>query len=206
MLTLYLVRHGETDWNTEQRMQGTVDTELNSTGVSQAERLAMRLGNKQISAVYSSALRRAIVTAEIIAGPHNLKVNHLAEFNEINYGAFEGLTRTEIRQRFAREWEERERDKANVPPPQGESYLKLYGRVQRGLDRVFSDHKKGSIVIVGHGGSLRMIIANLMKTPVNSKLSSHKFKNGSLTVIEIDGTTAKQNIFNCDEHLREDEG
>ncbi len=98
--TILLVRHGETDWNRERRVQGHSDRPLNSTGMAQAEALVEELADEPIDAVYSSDLARAFDTAQGVASARALHVQPLPELREKNFGTWEGLTDTEIRARF----------------------------------------------------------------------------------------------------------
>src|SRR5574338_121077 len=100
MKRLLLIRHGQTDWNVEGRWQGHLDEPLNAAGVKQAQALGDYLRERPISAVYSSDLGRARVTAERIAEPHGLSVNTDARWREQNLGVFQGLTTSEINGKY----------------------------------------------------------------------------------------------------------
>src|SRR6266545_5850147 len=100
MTTILLVRHGETDWNAERRVQGHSDTPLNETGRAQAVALADALEGKEIDAVYSSDLLRAHETARIVAKRRGLEVTAIRDLRERNFGTWEGLTDEEIFDRF----------------------------------------------------------------------------------------------------------
>ena len=97
---IILVRHGETEWNVEQRFRGHHDIPLNETGIAQARALARRLAPEPVAAVYCSRLQRASHTAEIIAAPHDLTPIGEDSLANINYGDLEGLTLTEVSERF----------------------------------------------------------------------------------------------------------
>src|SRR6266568_1977988 len=100
MTTLLLARHGETDWNREGRWQGWADPPLNDAGRTQARQLADQLRSTPFDAVYSSDLRRAHETAEIVAAPHDVAVVVDRDLREIDIGSWSGLTRPEIESRF----------------------------------------------------------------------------------------------------------
>ena len=99
-MRLILVRHGTTIWNEEGKYQGVIDVPLSDKGRQEAKRVANRLQNEDIKAVYSSHLVRARETAEIIARPHGLPVKVIREIGEINFGDWEGLTSQEIIKQF----------------------------------------------------------------------------------------------------------
>ena len=100
MTTLLLVRHGETDWNRDERFQGQANPPLNETGRAQAVGLSVALAATPLGAVYTSPLERAFVTAEIIAAPHDLEPVMVAQLREMYDGSWEGLTRAEVEARF----------------------------------------------------------------------------------------------------------
>ncbi|NJO82567.1 MAG: histidine phosphatase family protein, partial [Blastochloris sp.] len=91
MITLWLVRHGVTDWNEQKRYQGHSDIGLNDTGKRQAQQIAQRLASEKLHVIFSSDLTRAMETAEIIAAPHKLTIQPEPNFRETNFGLFEGL-------------------------------------------------------------------------------------------------------------------
>jgi len=100
MTTILLARHGETEWNRIGRYQGWADPTLNETGREQARSLAAQLRSTPIDAVYSSDLRRAHETAEIVAEPHGVPVVVEPGLREVNVGEWSGLTRAEVERRF----------------------------------------------------------------------------------------------------------
>src|SRR3954451_11247139 len=100
MTTVYLARHGESDWNVERRWQGHADRPLTERGRQQARPLAERLAAVDLDAVYASDLRRAWETAEAVAAPKGLQVGRLPELREVNVGSWCGLTRDECAERF----------------------------------------------------------------------------------------------------------
>ncbi|MEW6425903.1 MAG: histidine phosphatase family protein, partial [Bacillota bacterium] len=96
---LYLVRHGETVWNSEMKFQGHSNVPLSERGRAQARLLARRLANNPITAFYASDLKRAYETAMILAQPHGLPVESLDSLREMNFGVWEGLTMSEIKEK-----------------------------------------------------------------------------------------------------------
>ncbi|MCH8055577.1 MAG: histidine phosphatase family protein, partial [Deltaproteobacteria bacterium] len=96
-MRLFLLRHGETDWNLQGRCQGVADLDLNERGKQQAVEVAEYLSREKIDAIYSSDLKRALQTAEAIRRFHDLEVTVDSDFRELDHGEFEGLTFTDIR-------------------------------------------------------------------------------------------------------------
>ena len=140
---MLLVRHGETDWNAEGRLQGHTDRPLNEHGRRQAKELADRLAGEEVDAIYASDLLRARETAEIVGERLGLPVVIDADLREKNWGNWEGLTGDE---RVHVEFE-------------GESTREHRDRVLRAVDRIVERHPEQRIVVVTHGGSLRRIQA-----------------------------------------------
>lgn len=153
MTTILLARHGETDWNRDNRFQGHADPPLNETGRAQAAELAAALADEPLAAVYSSPLRRAFETAEIVAAPHGLEPVLLDALREVDVGSWQGLTRAEIEERFPEQfarwlhYEEGWED--------GETYEEMGRRVIAGLFGLAAAHEGERILVVTHGGPVR---------------------------------------------------
>ncbi len=110
MQTIFLVRHGETQWNVEDRMQGQIQhVKLNEKGVSQSVLLAKRLAKEKIDMIFSSPQERALQTAEIVAEPHGLGVITHAGLSERSHGPVDGMTREEIWKKHPKVWKVYER-------------------------------------------------------------------------------------------------
>jgi broad specificity phosphatase PhoE len=154
--TLLLVRHGETDWNRDGRWQGHADTPLNERGREQARELAATL--ERVDAVYASDLARARETAEILADRHGLEVRLDARLRERGFGAWEGLTDAEVRERFADAFERYGRGEGHGADD-AEPHVSVLERVRSFVDDVLERHVDDYVVVVAHGGSLRVIRA-----------------------------------------------
>jgi len=100
MTKILLIRHGDTDWNVEEIFRGRADIELNETGIKQAELLAKHLADEKIVAIYSSPLKRALRTAEIIAGSHHMNVIPAQELIDFDYGAWQGLSHDTVKEKY----------------------------------------------------------------------------------------------------------
>jgi probable phosphoglycerate mutase len=155
--TIALVRHGETDWNRENRFQGHADTHLNEAGCAQARELALQLEGESFGALYSSPLLRAHETALIVADRLALRVERIEELMEVDVGSWSGLTRTEVEARYAegyRRWLEYGHGWTD-----GETYDELGSRVLSGLRRIAAAHPYGTVLAVTHGGPIRSALA-----------------------------------------------
>lgn len=151
---LLVIRHGETLWNREGRIQGHIDIPLSLLGRLQAERLADALRDETIDAVYSSDLQRAQQTAAGLALGRPLEVQASVALRERHFGAFEGLTWEEIHARdadSAARWKRREPD---FRVGGGESLVELQARCIGELTRIAQQHPGGQIAVVAHGGVL----------------------------------------------------
>jgi broad specificity phosphatase PhoE len=151
---LYLVRHGETDWNREQRLQGALDVPLNSAGVAQARRLADYFVPLPIVCVVSSPLARASATAAILAEacacPHTTD----ARLREIDHGMWSGRTLPELGQRFPSLVRGEQLQPEAFDVSRGEPLLAVYRRASEALTDLLDAHGNQSVVVVGHGVTL----------------------------------------------------
>jgi broad specificity phosphatase PhoE len=148
--TILLARHGETDWNLERRVQGHSDRPLNETGLAQARALAESLADEPLDAVYSSDLLRAYETARIVAEPHGLEVIPVPALREKHFGTWEGLTDEEVLDRFPQAvgggWGD------------AETSEELGERVRAALNEIAAKHQNGRVLVVTHGGPLRVAL------------------------------------------------
>lgn len=146
------IRHGETAWNADTRLQGQIDIPLNATGRWQARRLAQALADEPIHAIYASDLKRAHETAEALAGVAGVAVRPEPGLRERGFGLFEGWTYREIDERWpelSRRWRLREPD---FGPEGGETLRDFHARVQAVASRLAAAHPGQTIALVAHGG------------------------------------------------------
>ncbi len=161
MAKVLLVRHGTTRLHHENRFWGKTDVPLGDIGIRQAEQLRKRLAREKISHVYSSTLSRASDTAQIIASPHKLLVSPHEEICECNFGYIEGLTFEEIQKLHPGLADELSKWKT-VSFPGGESLDELNSRLQPFLEQLKAHEQKDIVLVVAHGGPLRLIICSLL--------------------------------------------
>lgn len=159
MTSIYLVRHGATEWNHAKRAQGHADIDLDAEGHRQAVTVAQELAHLAIDAVYSSDLKRAVDTARPIAETHGLEVRIDPAFREIDQGHWTGLHVDEIKQRWPEMWGPARHFTAR---PAGESPQQVRERALAGMTRVVSDVPEGTAVVVSHGGTIRWIAAEAL--------------------------------------------
>jgi broad specificity phosphatase PhoE len=155
--TILLVRHGETDWNRDRRIQGQSDPPLNDAGREQARALAHRLAGHEIDAVYASDLRRARETAEILAAQLGLPVAVDPELRELDFGRWEGHTVEELEASFPEAFARWTRGGEAVWDG-GETHAAMAERVRAAVRRLASVHAGGRILLVAHGGPVRVLL------------------------------------------------
>jgi broad specificity phosphatase PhoE len=171
--TILLVRHGETDWNLERRVQGHSDRPLNETGRAQAREVAAALAGEPIDAVYSSDLVRAHETARIVAEVRGLGVTAVPDLRERNFGTWEGLTDDEIFERFP--------SAKTGAWGDGETREEMARRVLGALRRIAEAHPGGRVLVVSHGGPLRAVLTQCCVDGVAAIDNCHIIR------VELDG-------------------
>ncbi|MEN6355816.1 MAG: histidine phosphatase family protein [Armatimonadota bacterium] len=159
MITLYLVRHGETVHNLEGRIQGHADSPLTPLGIKQAQAAAARLASEKFDAIYSSDLGRALATAEIISAPHNLPVQATDLIREAYFGKVQGLTQSEFEEKYPEDYRKWREHPAQNRPPGSETLESMISRCGKFLQMIPEKHRDGErLLVVVHGGSLRGLI------------------------------------------------
>ena len=165
---LVAIRHGETDWNVDTRIQGQIDIGLNANGRWQAQRLGQALADERIDAVYSSDLGRALETAHALAREAGVPVQPQIALRERAFGIFEGLTFAEIEQRFpdeARRWRQRD---AGFGPQGGETLTEFYARAVAAVADLAARHRGQHIAVVTHGGVLDALYRAATRIPLDA--------------------------------------
>jgi broad specificity phosphatase PhoE len=198
MMELILVRHGETIWNREGRVQGFSDIDLNDTGVHQARQLALSLKTTQISAIYSSPLIRAQSTTRIINEYHHAPVYIEPGLMEMDQGDFEGLTFQELmvcEKGFLQRWMS---DPASVQMPNGESFIEVQKRAWKVIEGIID--KSEDAVVVSHNFTIAAILCKIK----NISLSHFKqvcVDTASRTIVRYENETASIELFNLSSRL-----
>ncbi|MBX5465090.1 MAG: histidine phosphatase family protein [Clostridia bacterium] len=186
---LLLVRHGETLFNQSGRYQGHTDIPLSEEGRRQAEALAGRLAPLTLAAVWSSDLSRARETAERLARPHGLEVRVDPDLREMSFGAWEGLTRAEIEERYGEDWRLYVEDATRHPPTGGETLAQLeqrsVGALRRALRQLEEEGRRGALLLVSHGGTIKVITSFLMGWNLQQRYRL-VLENTSLTLLDLE--------------------
>src|SRR5436190_5710323 len=153
---IFLVRHGATILTAEDRFAGATDVQLSDEGREQVHRLAERLRDDGITAVYASPLGRTVETASILAAPHGLEVQTRDGLREISHGRWEQMTRHEVEEKFPEEAAAWEKDPYTFAPVGGESGLAVTARALPVLLDLVRAHEGESILVVSHKATIRL--------------------------------------------------
>lgn len=167
MTELWLVRHGETDWNREQRLMGQLDIPLNAEGMRQAAELAAELTGQVFDALFSSDQLRARQTAEVLAAALNLPLHLDPRLREEHLGAWQGLTHAEIQARYPGQWEQRRADPPDFRPPGGgETIAEMAARACAAVDEIAAAHPRGRVLVVSHGILIAALLCRANNLPL----------------------------------------
>lgn len=198
---IYMVRHGATQLSMEDRFAGAVDVELSEEGRSQAARLAERLADDSIAAVYCSPLTRTIQTATILATPHKLPLTHQEGLREINHGHWEGMRRVDVEAQFPEEYAAWEEDPFTFAPQGGEAGVNVIARALPIIRRIVLEHRGQNVLVVSHKATLRLLISSLLGFDARGYRDRLDQSPASLNVLDFkDPVRARLMLFNDVSH------
>ncbi len=186
MIRIYVARHGETTWNAEGRAQGRSDPDLSPKGYAQSLALLDRLKDRTISAIYTSTLKRSILTAQPIAQHFRLPIRKQPELDEIALGIMEGVQFADVHGELRTQWEHFREDRLTYHIPGAENYTDVSTRVRPFKERILRDHQEQEILIVAHRGVNRMLLGLLLEYSLEEALKIEQ-SNDCLYVIERNG-------------------
>ena len=189
MLNIYLTRHGETEWNTENRLQGWKDSPLTESGVKNASLLGERLKNVEFQKVYTSPSKRALTTTKLICSQKDYPIEIYDELREISFGKWEGKSREEIQQDYFQEYDNfwfrpHEYDHS---PHQGEGIDEFLKRIRFIMTHIIEANQEGNILIVTHGATVKAIMSYFWDIPVEKLWDPPIIYGASLSLIKWDG-------------------
>lgn len=159
---IYLIRHGATPSTEEDRFSGAENVHISDEGREQVTRLAQRLQDDRIDAIYSSPLDRTMETANILAQPHGLTPIPKEGLREISHGHWEGLLRSEVEERFGEEYEAWESDPFTFAPEGGDSGISALARALPVIREIVVKHKNKTVIVVSHKATIRLLISSLL--------------------------------------------
>lgn len=167
MTILWLIRHGQTDWNIEGRYQGQADMPLNAAGLAQAQSLAEQLSNEHFDAIYSSDLQRAKQTGSALADKLGIPMQYDRRLREINQGEWEGQLVSEIIKHYGPEFKIRRLNPEIARAPGGESVSEVALRLTAAIDDISRAHPQGKVLVISHGLALATVITRSRGLPLN---------------------------------------
>jgi probable phosphoglycerate mutase len=180
MKNIFVIRHGETNYNKEGRYLGRTDKPLNATGIDQAKKLAEKTSNLNIEIIYCSPLKRAIATAEFIKTKHACEIVINEHFIERSIGVYEGLTKEGAKNKYPDLYARNITRIFNDAPPNGETINEVIRRVFIGLDEIKNQYTSSNVLISTHG-----FIAKVINKYFNPQISDQDFFDFSLSNAEI---------------------
>ena len=183
---LLMVRHGQSQWNLEGRIQGQTDVPLSELGVRQAEAVGNRLATEVIGAVYASPLRRAMHTAEVIDRHHGLGIRIEPVLTEIDHGLWQGRTEAEIEETDGERLRQWQLVPGRVQMPDGERLYDVRRRALGTIRTIAASHPGRSIVIVSHELVIKIVLAEVLGMDYDH-LGRFAIANTSLSIVECDG-------------------
>ena len=201
---LYLVRHGETEFNRLGIVQGRgVDTPLNAVGQAQASSLAQRFREERIDAIFSSPLRRALQTAQCVA--QSAGIEHIStdpDLEEMSWGIFEGQSQSETQstafEEMKRRWHHGEHD---YRVERGESLREVQTRGVNAVERIVDAHEGQNVLVVAHGRFLRILLASLLDEYGIARMEELHHTNTGVNHLIHDGQRFEARTLNCTRHL-----
>ena len=200
MTELLFIRHGETDWNLQQRFQGQIDVPLNATGLAQAARLGQRLAVEPHDALFSSDLVRAQQTAAPLAAAWGLQAALVPGLREQSFGVLEGLDVPTIKQRHAELWQQWLEHRADFALPGGESLRQFHARVMGAVRELGAAGTGRRLAVVTHGGVLDMLWRTAHGQSLDG-LRACEIPNTGLNRLRWAGNTLHIDRWADDEHL-----
>lgn len=203
MQKLYLVRHGQSEWNYHRKVQGQQDTVLTEQGRIQAKKIGSRLKNEEIDLIYSSDLKRAYETAHIIGEELNTKVIPMEHFREIAFGSWEGKTIEYLNASNQKQHLTWLKEPHKFIMEGAETLYELQERAMYGVNQILNENPGKNILIVSHGATLKTIILGLLDMDIKyyNRLT---LGNVSLTVVEFRDYNRVLKLLNDTCHLREE--
>jgi broad specificity phosphatase PhoE len=201
---VFLIRHGATTLSAEDRFAGATDVPLSDEGRQQAGRLAARLAEIPVAAVYASPLGRTMETARILSAPHRLEVQPRDGLREISHGHWEQLTRQEVERRFPAEAASWGEDPYTFAPEGGESGLAVTARALPELIGIVRAHQGGQVIVVSHKATIRLLLSSLLGFDPRRYRDNLDQDPAALNIVDFkDPLRARLMLFNDTSHYSE---
>jgi len=201
-IKIFLIRHGQTLWNKEERYLGDEDIELTPEGIQQAKLAAKYLSEVNLSNIYSSPLKRAIDTAAFINDGRKIEVIVRENLKEANFGEWEGIRYNRMAEEFRDDYTRWLKDPYNNSPTGGESFKMVQERAVKEIDNIIKENEDNSkVVVVTHGGVIASLLVYWLKIPV-SRWWTIIQRQGAINIVIIDRGFPYISAINCTGHLK----
>lgn len=187
-MKIYLIRHGQTDWNIQGRIQGSHDIPLNETGRNQAELLAKGMDSRKVSRIFSSSLTRAMETAERISTRQKVEICSMPQLIEVEFGKWEGMTWDEIKEVYPKEYALWASCPDEASPPGGETRDQVIRRCVWTIREIIKiTGGREDVAIVSHGATIAYLISYMMRD--HPEVESIIVENASITTVNYSPLT-----------------
>ena len=200
MTKIFLIRHGETEWNKIGKLQGSSDIDLLPEGIEQARLLVKHAPFNSVDAIYSSDLKRAIETAEILAEKFDLPVIKERGLRETSFGTWEGRYLSELAKENPQGFEKFFTQPDKVKPPNGETFLQSQARIMNALEEIIADNEDKNIIVVSHGAAIRLIICAALVIPISKMWAIGQY-NMALNILSFADGHFSVELLNSTLHL-----
>jgi probable phosphoglycerate mutase len=198
---IFLVRHGATVLTAEDRFAGATEVDLSDEGREQVRRLAVRLAEEKIAAIYASPMGRTVETARILAEPHRLEVQTRDGLREISHGRWEQMTRKEVEGAFPEEAAAWEKDPYTFAPVGGESGLAVTARSLPVLMDIVREHVGEDVLIVSHKATIRLLLSSLLGFDPRRYRDTLDQNPAALNIVDFrNAGSARLTLFNDTSH------
>ena len=200
MTKIFLIRHGETEWNAIGKLQGSSDIKLLPEGIEQARLLAEHAPFSAVDAIYSSDLSRAMTTAEILAEKFGLQVIKERGLRETSFGDWEGRFLSDLAKENSLGFEKFFTKPDKVQPPGGETFLQSQARIMNAFDEIIADNEGKNIIVVSHGAAIRLILCAALYIPIRKMWSIGQY-NMALNILLFEEGNFSIELLNSTLHL-----
>jgi probable phosphoglycerate mutase len=198
---LYLIRHGATTLSSEDRFSGGTEVDLSKEGRWQAECLAKRLANDQISAIYCSPMRRTLETAAIIGAPYSMQPDVRDGLREIHHGRWETLSRQDVEERYPEEYATWHQDPFTFAPLGGESGVMVMARALPVIREIVVKHTGQTVAVVSHKATIRLVLSSLLGFDARGYRDRLDQSPACLNIVDFkDAVRARLTLFNDVSH------
>ncbi len=201
MARIIFIRHGQTEWNRDERFRGRVDIALDEAGLRQAEAAAQRIARWEVAAMYSSPLKRAMTTAEIIANRLGLRVEPLDGINDMDFGLWQGLSIGEVKEKYPELFDLWRYSPQRLQIPQGESLEDVRNRVAATIDDLAARHENDTVALVTHRVVCKVLICHLLGMD-NSHFWQIAQDATAINTFEVRGGISTVRLINDTCHVR----